>query len=397
LVTAEPIGLYVHIPFCTAKCGYCDFNSYAGNDHLIPSYSDALLTEAWLWSKTVGARRVETLFFGGGTPSLTPVGEMAKIVDGLRSAFRIAEGAEVSLEANPGSLSAEYLRQLRDIGFNRLSIGVQSFDDDELRALDRIHSGDDAREAFASAREAGFDNVNLDFIYGLPEQPLERWQRTLEQALALAPEHLSLYALTVEEGTPLARDVARGRTPAPDPDTQADHYEWTEDRMARAGYEHYEISNWARAGRRCKHNLVYWENREYLGLGAGAHSHLNGLRFSTVLLPNRYIELVAESAQPAADGSVSMKHLVAGESVTPETAMADTLILGLRLIDGIELSAFAERHGRTVDDVYGNVIDEFMMNGLLERDGMRLRLTARGRLLSNELFQRLLPEPAGAA
>jgi oxygen-independent coproporphyrinogen-3 oxidase len=317
---------------------------------------------------------------------------MSEIVDGLRSAFHIAEDAEVSLEANPGSLSTEYLRELRAIGFNRLSIGVQSFDDDELRALDRIHSGDDARQAFAAARAAGFDNVNLDFIYGLPEQPLERWQRTLEQAIAMSPEHLSLYALTVEEGTPLARDVARGRTPAPDPDTQADHYEWTQERIARAGYEHYEISNWARPGRRCKHNLVYWQNREYLGLGAGAHSHLNGLRFSTVLLPNRYIELVGESAQPAADGSVSMKHLVAGESVTPETAMADTLILGLRLIHGVELDGFARRHEATVDEVYGGVIDEFTSNGLLERADGRLRLTPRGRLLSNELFQRLLPE-----
>jgi oxygen-independent coproporphyrinogen-3 oxidase len=166
--------------------------------------------------------------------------------------------------------------------------------------------------------------------------------------------------------------------------------------MSRAGYEHYEISNWARPGRRCKHNLVYWQNREYLGLGAGAHSHLNGLRFSTVLLPNRYIELVAESAQPADDGSVSMKHLVAGERVTQETAMADTLILGLRLIDGVELSAFARRHGRTVDDVYGGVIDEFTSNGLLECVEDCLRLTPRGRLLSNELFQRLLPEAAGA-
>jgi oxygen-independent coproporphyrinogen-3 oxidase len=392
-VTVDSIGLYVHIPFCTAKCGYCDFNSYAGQDHLIPSYSEALLTEASLWARSVGERAVETVFFGGGTPSLTPADEMAQIIDGLRRTFRVAADAEVSLEANPGSLTTEYLLDLRRIGFNRLSIGVQSFDDAELRSLDRIHTGEQAREAFACAREAGFDNVNLDFIYGLPGQPLEAWQRTLESAIALRPEHLSLYALTVEDGTPLARDVARGRTAAPDGDVQADCYEWTQERMARAGYEHYEISNWALPGRRCRHNLVYWENREYLGLGAGAHSHLNGLRFSTVLLPNRYVELVAESAQARTDGSVSMKHLAGGEQMTPENAMADTIILGLRLIEGIELAGFRERHGRSVEDAYGSVLDEYVSYGLLERTDRRLRLTPRGRLLSNELFQRLLPEP----
>ncbi len=216
----------------------------------------------------------------------------------------------MSLEANPGCLSTEYLRGLRDIGFNRLSIGVQSFDDDELaRARPHPLRPTMRGAAFASAREAGFDNVNLDFIYGLPEQPLRAWQRTLEEALALGPEHLSLYALTVEEGTPLARDVARGRMPAPDPDMQADHYEWTQERLARAGYEHYEISNWARPGHRCRHNLIYWQNREYLGLGAGAHSFLNGVRFSTVLLPNRYVELVDESLAALDGGAGEMRHV----------------------------------------------------------------------------------------
>ena len=295
-VTSEPIGLYLHIPFCTAKCGYCDFNSYAGHEHMIPSYADTLVKDAGLWREAVGGREVETVFFGGGTPSLNPVEEMAKILAGMRGAFEIAVDAEVALEANPGSITTEYLRGLRDIGFNRLSIGIQSFDDEELVVLDRIHTGEDARAAFASARAAGFDNVNLDLIYGLSEQPLSAWQGNLEEALALGPEHLSLYALTVEDGTPLARDVERGRVQAPDPDMQAEHYEWTQERLTRAGYEHYEISNWARPGHRCKHNLVYWENREYLGLGAGAHSFLNGVRFSTVLLPNRYAELVDESA-----------------------------------------------------------------------------------------------------
>jgi oxygen-independent coproporphyrinogen-3 oxidase len=388
----DPIGLYVHIPFCTAKCGYCDFNSYAGHDHLIPSYADALLAEASLWRPAVADRNVETVFFGGGTPSLNPVADMAKILGGLRVTFDIAADAEVSLEANPGSLSVDYLRGLRDVGFNRLSIGVQSFDDAELKSLDRIHTGDDARAAFRAAREAGFDNVNLDFIYGLPGQPLANWQRTLEEAMALRPEHLSLYALTVEEGTPLARDVARGRVPAPDGDAQADQYEWTQDRMAAAAYEHYEISNWAVPGRRCRHNLVYWQNREYVGLGAGAHSHIGGARMSTVLLPQRYMELVDESVSAADGGRVTMRQIAGGESITLELAMADTMILGLRLTDGVAIADFEWRHGRALDVVYGDVIEEFAAAGLLERTARHLRLTRRGRLLSNELFQRLLPK-----
>lgn len=386
----ETIALYFHIPFCTAKCGYCDFNSYAGHEHMIPSYASTLVKDAGLWREAVRGRSVETVFFGGGTPSLNPPDEMAAILDGTRAIFTIAPDAEIALEANPGSLGEDYLRALRDIGFNRLSIGVQSFDDEELVALDRIHTAEQARGAFDAARSAGFENVNLDLIYGLPEQPLVAWQRNLEQAIALAPEHLSLYALTIEDGTPLARDVARGRVTAPDPDMQAEHYEWTQDRLARAGYEHYEISNWARRGRQCRHNMVYWGNQEYLGLGAGAHSFLNGVRFSTALLPNRYTELVDESA---AAGDGTMRHVVAAETVTPELAMADTMILGLRLIDGIDTRSFERRHGRDVREVYGGVIDEFVGYGLLEAAGSHLRLTRRGRLLSNELFQRLLPEP----
>jgi oxygen-independent coproporphyrinogen-3 oxidase len=389
-VPPDAIALYLHIPFCTAKCGYCDFNSYAGHEHMIPSYAGTLVKDAALWRDAVRGRTVETVFFGGGTPSLNPPDEMRQILDGMRATFNVAADAEIALEANPGSLSEEYLRALRDIGFNRLSIGVQSFDDEDLVALDRIHTAQDARDAYAAARAAGFDNVNLDLIYGLPEQPLSAWRRNLEQAVELAPEHLSLYALTIEEGTPLARDVARGRVTAPDPDMQAEHYEWTQDRLAAAGYEHYEISNWARPGRECRHNLVYWQNREYLGLGAGAHSFLNGVRFSTALLPNRYAELVDESAA-AADGT--MRHVVGAEDVTPELAMADTMILGLRLAVGIDAREFLRRHGRDLRAVYGSIVDEFVGYGLLEATDTRVRLTPRGRLLSNELFQRLLPEP----
>jgi oxygen-independent coproporphyrinogen-3 oxidase len=387
-----PISLYVHIPFCTAKCGYCDFNSYAGHDHLIPSYTETLVREAQLWRSATEARPVATVFFGGGTPSLMPLAEMRQIMDGLGSAFDIASGAEITLEANPGSLDESYLRGLLAAGFNRLSIGVQSFHDDELRALDRLHSADDARAAFRAARAAGFDSVNLDLIFGLPEQPIERWQASVEQALALAPEHLSLYALTVEDGTPLARDVARGRTAAPDPDAQADQYEWTCERLGRAGYEHYEISNWALPGRRCAHNLTYWDHGEYLGLGAGAHSYLDGVRFAAAASPMQYQSLVDDSWGEAqqSSGKTPMRQIVSGEPITPELAQSDALILGLRLIEGVDLERYAQRFGAGALERFGEVLREPLEVGLLEIEGGRLRLTEHGRLVSNEVFTRLI-------
>ncbi len=394
----EPFSLYLHIPFCTAKCGYCDFNSYAGQDHLIPNYSDALVQEARLWRKATQGRAVATVFFGGGTPSLMPIDEFASIMAGVRGAFDVAPDAEISLEANPGSLDEVYLRGLLELGVNRLSIGVQSFHNDELSDLDRIHSSADAGAAFEAARAAGFRNVSLDLIFGLPDQPLERWQHSVEEALRLDPEHISLYALTVEAGTPLARSVARGRTPAPVPDAQADQYEWTVERLCSTDFEHYEISNWAKEGFRCLHNLTYWQCRDYLGLGAGAHSYLDGVRFATAALPDRYVALVNESSEAAGQateggaGDTPMRQVVTGETMTPELEISDTLILGLRLTQGVSLTAFEERFGVGVMDAAGDAVRASIDDGLAEIADGHVRLTARGRMLGNEVFERLLPE-----
>jgi len=299
-----PLSLYVHIPFCELKCSYCDFNSYAGLEELMAPYVEALAVEARLWSRLLGRPPVGTLFLGGGTPSLLPLPMLGRLLEALRDAFPFRPDCETTLEANPGTVDAEYLRGLVALGVDRLSLGVQSFHDDELRALDRLHSASEAEEAYRQARRAGFRSVNLDLIYGLPGQPLERWQATLERAIALGPDHLSLYALTVEEGTKLAHDVARGVAPAPDPDVQADMYEWSSERLAAAGYEHYEISNWARPGHRCRHNLAYWQCRPYLGLGAGAHSCLpwgdGWCRFWDVYSPRRYIQAVEEACRARA-------------------------------------------------------------------------------------------------
>ncbi len=381
-------SLYVQIPFCRAKCAYCDFNSYAGQESLIPAYVDALLREASLWSKAGRVGRVETLYFGGGTPSLLPVDEMKRLMDGLRRRLNLADAAEVSMEANPESVDLPRLQALRDLGVNRLSLGVQSFDDGELRFLGRIHDAARAEEAYRDARRAGFDSVSLDLIFGLPGQSLARWQRTLEKAVALSPDHLSLYALTIEEETPLARRVERGECAEPDADVQADMYGWSSDCAAAAGYEQYEISNWARSGHRCRHNLTYWRCAPYLGLGAGAHSYLGGYRFANHKQPKKYVKAVLghKGALPSATP------LWVESSEEPDQAreLSDAVILGLRLTEGVALEAMRDRFGVDLRERYGDEIAELEALGLLESVGGRIRLTARGRLLGNEAFQRFL-------
>lgn len=393
------VSLYVHIPFCRSKCSYCDFNSYAGLESLIEPYVGALLAEMALWREATQHMSVTTVFLGGGTPSLLPLAEVERIMAALRQRFRLADGAEVSFEANPGTVDRPYLQRLRSLGVNRLSLGVQSFHDDELATLGRIHTAAEAREAFDTARQAGFDNVNLDLIYGLPHQTMAAWQDTVREAVALRPDHLSLYALTVEEGTPLADDVARGRLPPPDADLAADMYLWAEDALAATGYQHYEISNWALPGRPCRHNLAYWLNEPYLGLGAGAHSCFGGFRFANVKDPHRYVPLVEESAQSdgrPAEGLppflAGLRHIASAEQMTAARTMAETVVLGLRLVEGLRLKEFRRRFGRELMSVYSAQVQELEALGLLEQANGCLRLTANARLLGNEAFQRFLPD-----
>ena len=391
-VTAA-LGLYLHIPFCTSKCGYCDFNSYEGLDHLVPGYTRALLSELELWAPAARGSRVQTVFFGGGTPSLTSLDDMRAIAGAVRAHYDVAAGAEWTLEANPDELTVEHLTGLRGLGFNRLSIGVQSLHDDELRLLDRAHSAERAVEAVRAARAAGFDSLNLDFIFGLIGQPLARWRQTLERALELRPEHLSCYALTVEPGTALYYRVEKGDLPAPDPDVAATQYEWTRERLADAGYRHYEISNWAQPERECRHNLVYWRAEPYLGMGAGAHSLFAGQRFANVDAPNRYIEAVEASYEERrASGHGAMRQIAGGETPDQATLRSDAMILGLRLLEGVSNASFAERFGCTPEDAFGEAIARHRALGLLEREDGRLRLTGRGLLLANEVFVDLLPD-----
>lgn len=413
----ETISLYLHIPFCRAKCPYCDFNTYAGMLDQRATYVSALCDEIALAGQRARLpegqpRRCRTIFLGGGTPSLLTGAEVAAILAAARAAFTVDTAAEVSLEANPGTLEYGRLDELRAAGVTRLSMGAQTFDADLLRWLGRLHTPAEITTAFQAARAAGFTSVNLDFMYALPGQSLATWEDTLERAIALGPEHLSLYSLIVEEGTPLEKWVRQGKVRPADDDLAADMYELAERRLDAAGYAHYEISNWARPGHECEHNLTYWHNLPYLGLGAGAHGWYAGHRYVEAKPIRDYIARVRTAntspAPPAAPGSQPAAAIVEDEVISPALERAETAIMALRLAEGLDLAAYAARFGEPFQAHYGEPLAELIALGLVERSAMRdggdaddaggwVRLTARGRLLGNEVFERLLPPDVPAA
>ena len=369
-------AIYLHVPFCLRRCAYCDFNTYAGLGHLIPQYVDALCAEI----ARAPDVRAHTLYFGGGTPSLLSPEQIERLVRAVRRRFGLPDGAEITLEANPGTVDRDTLSRLHAAGVNRLSLGVQSAHDGELRLLGRLHTWDQAVEAFRAARRAGFTNVNLDFIYSLPGQTLDRWRATLEAALRLGPEHLSLYALTVEEGTPLASRIASGELPFPDDDLAAEMYELAEEMLEAAGYVHYEISNWALPSHECQHNLVYWRNESYFGFGAGAASWWAGQRWANVPHPTEYIARISRGDSPVDEI----------ETIPPQLEMGETMMMGLRLAEGISDARFRQRFGVGLAEVYRDQLTEMQRLGLLVWDGRTVRLTQRGRLLGNQVFQQFL-------
>jgi oxygen-independent coproporphyrinogen III oxidase len=374
------IALYVHLPFCGRKCLYCSFISFSGREVDIPGYIDALTKEITFRS---GHEKVGTLYFGGGTPSLIPAELYVKLLATIKQVFTVDPAAEISIEANPGTINEDYLKDLRKAGFNRLSLGVQSLNEDELDLLGRIHTVNDAVDAVKLARRVGFTNINLDLIYGLPSQPPEAWRRSLEKAIELEPEHLSLYALTLEEDAPLQRSIDSGALSPIDPDISADEYELAEEVLEKAGFRHYEISNWAKAGMECRHNLVYWNNLPYLGVGVAAHSCLNGHRLANTDDLDRY--LADFSDRPHVNP-------VMDERISPDLALAETVILGLRLSSGIAPEDIQRRYGISLTAKFHDQIDEMTDAGLLEQVDGKIRLTPRGRLLSNQVFWRFLPE-----
>jgi oxygen-independent coproporphyrinogen III oxidase len=395
----DPYSLYIHIPFCTHRCAYCDFNTYAGQEGSIAAYVTALCNEIQVVGRD-DSRIIptHTIFFGGGTPSLLSSAQFSDIFNTIRQNFELTPEAEISLEANPGTTSAIYLQKLRSVGFNRISFGVQSANPDELRMLERIHDFFDVMDSVKWARQAGFDNLNLDLIYGLPEQTLEKWQNTVKRATDLHPEHISAYSLTLEHGTPFGHWAQRGLLPIPDPDLAADMYEWTMEFLGGLGYEQYEISNWSLPGRECRHNLQYWRNLNYLGLGAGAHGYVDSVRYSNVLRIKTYIDRLTSDL--ALSGFPLSPATVNDHKNTQHDDMQETMMTGLRLThEGVSAQVFRERFGVDLMDVFGKEINELVRLGLLEwmnnlqnNKGGDLRLTYRGRLLGNQVFMRFVGE-----
>jgi oxygen-independent coproporphyrinogen-3 oxidase len=393
----QPLSLYVHVPFCLSKCPYCDFNTYQGMEHAMAPYVEAAMEEARLWGERLGNPPATTVFFGGGTPSYLKAEQLGRLLSSLLAAFPLVEGAEVTAEANPGDLDDAKLDAMLRMRINRLSIGVQSTDDALLEMLGRRHTALEAASAYGRARGAGFRNVSLDLMFGLPHQSMEQWQASVQNVVELAPEHLSLYGLTLETGTAMEQQVRRGILPEPDPDLAADMYEYAREAMTNAGYEHYEISNWCLPGYRSRHNMAYWQVDPYLGIGPGAHSNLDGFRFHNVKLPSQYARSVQRWAEMPHEAAVIDEFVLKDtptleglEATGPETAMAETLFLGLRLLDGIQLREFQLRHGTGLIDAYGAEVGDLVSSGLLELSGECLKLTSKGLLLSNQVFVRFV-------
>jgi len=359
-----PFGVYVHIPFCAHRCDYCDFATWTDRGHLIDRYVEACVADLRRHGER-GVPDASSVFFGGGTPSLLDADDLVRILD----AVQLADGAEVTVECNPDSVDEHKLARLRAGGVNRLSFGVQSMQPHVLASLGRTHDPANVERAIADARRVGFERINIDLIYGAVGESAHDWSTTLERALALGPSHVSAYALTIEAGTPLGRRVAAGETPAPDDDDQADKYLALDDAMRRAGLGWYEISNWARPGDECRHNLVYWQEGDYLGVGCAAHGYTGGARWWNVRTPERYVDAVEAGVMPVAGG----------ETLTDSARELEAFSLALRT-----------RAGAPVPGPARSRAGELVADGLLAPAGDRVRLTLRGRLLANEVTAQLL-------
>ena len=397
-MSGRNIALYIHIPFCATKCPYCDFNTYEGIDNLISPYTQALEQEIRLWGETLTSSLVSTVFFGGGTPSYLTVAQTRQILSSVRSSFTVVPGSETTLEVNPDDVTEQNMKNLLELGINRLSIGVQSLDDRLLKLLGRRHTAQQAITAYRQARQAGFDRLSIDLMYGLPQQTMDQWQTTLEKALDLQMPHISLYCLTLEKGTPMERWVVNGTLPDPDDDLAAEMYMYAEHILKQSGYSHYEISNWSLPDYECQHNLTYWNNQSYLGVGPGAHSYIDGYRFHQVKSPRSYIDRVHRWANRGAQITrpLNTTHLQEietlenCEAVDTKLEMTETVFLGLRLMAGLNTRKFQHRFGISFMEVYNQQVTELSELGLLEQVGSVLRLTPKGIMLSNQVFVRFM-------
>jgi oxygen-independent coproporphyrinogen-3 oxidase len=376
----KQVSAYIHIPYCISKCGYCDFNSYPDREGEYGDYTQAVLTELATRGRAMAGASVPSIFFGGGTPTVLSTERLTSILDRCRTVLTLDHEPEISVEANPETITPPLLESLLSAGFNRISIGVQSFDDGNLRLLGRTHSGAQAVEAINRAAEAGFENISLDLMFGIPGQDTPQWREDIHTALSLNPQHISAYELKVEEKTPFHRLIETGVISLPDEESRCEMYSMALERFTEAGLERYEISNFARPGFRCRHNLNYWRNGEYLGLGAGAHSFLGGVRSSNAPEPLKYMTMVTAGGR-----AVDFQ-----EKLSSRAALGEALMLGLRLTEGIDMEAYSTRYGIPLQGEYGETLSELSGQGLIEMEGGRLKLTDRGVLLSDEVFLKFL-------
>ncbi|OUN25761.1 radical SAM family heme chaperone HemW [Pseudoflavonifractor sp. An85] len=374
----ECLGLYVHIPFCRSKCDYCDFYSLAGKEDRMDDYQKALLRHIVESGAVARSYALNSIYIGGGTPTWYGEKRLVELLRTIKRRFCLSKDVEITLEANPDSVDVKMLRHLRRVGVNRISMGMQSGNDQELCAIHRPHTYQQVVEAVAAVRQAKIQNLNLDLIYGLPGQTQESWEETVEKALDLAPEHLSCYGLMVEEGTPLAQRVARGET-LPDEDQQAALYLWTVERLAKAGYEQYEISNFAKSGRQSRHNMKYWMGHPYMGLGAAAHSDFGGRRYSFVSDLDSYIQGMLQGGEVVDES----------EEITRRERGSEYLMLRLRTVHGIDEWEYRREYMMNFEPLAAKLA-EFEQRGWARRRGRRWQFTPEGFLLSNQLIGQLL-------
>ncbi len=370
-------GIYIHIPFCRSRCSYCDFATGAYDAPLAARYVRAIASEIKTFNYSATPFEIDTIYFGGGTPSLLAPTQLASILEAVHARFRIASGAETTMEINPGTVSPDSLRAFRSLGINRASFGAQTFDDRELRRLGRTHTAQDVRRTIKDLRATGFDNVSFDLIAGLPAQTLERWSRNLDESFAMRPEHLSLYLLEVHEGTPLAEQIRRGAQPQPDDDLAAEMYELMLEKACAMGYEHYEISNLCLPGRASRHNSKYWTGAPVFGFGCAAHS-FDGerKRWSNERDAARYTEAIENGRTPVVETT----------ELDESAAQAEAIFLGLRLLRGISLREHLERFGADLKREHAADLARLSDAGLIEFENDVMKLTRSGALLSNEVF-----------
>ena len=381
--------LYMHVPFCRQKCRYCDFASWSGREAWMPAYVTAMLQEAAHARKALGPQPISTVFLGGGTPSVLPAEELRRLLRGVMEQFPLEPGAEFTSEANPGTLTEAWLDTAVSLGVNRLSLGMQAAQAPLLRTLGRIHTLEQVREAVDLARQAGVKNLSLDLMFGLPGQTLADWAETLEAALDLAPEHLSCYGLIPEEGTPLGEAIHRGEVTLPSEEEERAMYDMALQRLHQAGFMQYEISNLARPGYACAHNLGYWRQVPYLGLGVGAASMLPGRQSGEAYRRRTNVRDLASYLRQGETGNFAPAE---EESITPAEACFETMMLGLRTSEGVSERAFMAMHGVPLEQMYGQRLTALASRGLMEKHGEWWRLTRRGMDVQNAVLVELMEE-----